>query len=123
VRRAGLPYGFTITVWSTAQATIASDGPPKVGFIGLFALAAVTAHWLLRATMAGDASQERGDSPVATGWLIQVAAVAVPVGTMALAAKVLPSALAWPMAGAVTVVGYLGVMGLGSALARPRVER
>ena len=55
----------------------------------------------------------------ATGLPIQVAAVAVPVGTMAVAAHLLPTWVSWPLAGAVTVIGYLGVMGIGSALGPP----
>ena len=93
-----------------------------MGYIGLFGLAAVTAHWLLRAATAGDPSPEDdGGVGGPAGLPIQVAAVAVPVGTMAVAAHLLPRVVSWPLAGAVTVVGYLGVMGIGSALG-PRAD-
>jgi hypothetical protein len=119
LRNAGLPYGYTITVWSTAQATIAAHGTPSVGFIALFALGAITAYWALRVATSGATaeSDEHPAAPVALhGWLIQATAVGVPVGAMALLAKALPSGLCWPLAGVVTVAGYLGVMGLGLAL-------
>jgi hypothetical protein len=120
VRNAGLPYGYTLTVWSTAQTTIAAHGIPPVGDIALFALGAVTAYWLLRAATAetprdGDGAPAGGHVAL-RGWLIQAAAVGVPVGAMAALARVLPEAVCWPLAGLVTVLGYLGVMGLGYAL-------
>lgn len=121
VRGAGLPYGYTITVWSTAQTVIAAHGTPPVGFIALFAAGAVTAYWLLRAatsgTIGGVSVLSTGGHAALRGWVIQACAVAGPVGAMALLSRLLPSTLCWPLAGVATVVGYLGVTGLGHALA------
>jgi hypothetical protein len=102
-------------VWSTAQATIAAHGPPPVGFITLFAVSAVTVYWVLRAVTVGASPESEASVPGPGGWLVQAAAVAVPVGTMAVTARLLPSGVCWPIAGAVTVLGYLGVMGIGAA--------
>jgi hypothetical protein len=121
VRHAGLPYGYTLTVWSTAQATIAAHGTPAVGLIALFAVGAVTAYRLLRAATSGVATDEKGPPPGShpglRGWLIQAAAVAGPVALMAVAAPLLPVGVCWPLAGIATVLGYIGVMGLGHTLA------
>ncbi len=59
----------------------------------------------------------RHRSPALRGWLVQAAAVATPVAAAAVLAEALPSAVCWPLAGIVTVLGYLGVMGLSHALA------
>jgi hypothetical protein len=120
-RTVGLPYGYTITVWSTAQTTIAAHGTPRVWEIGLFALGAVTAYWAARAWATGAAADRDGTRATAhaplAGWLVQVAAVATPVAAAAVLGELLPSAVCWPLAGIVTVAGYLGVMGLSHALA------
>ena len=120
-RTVGLPYGYTITVWSTAQTTIAEHGTPRVWEIALYALGAVTAYWAARAWAAGTATERDGTHatahPALRGWLVQAAAVATPVAVAAVLAPALPSAVCWPLAGIVTVLGYLGVMGLSHALA------
>jgi len=120
-RTVGLPYGYTITVWSTAQTTIAAHGTPRVWQIALFALGAVTAYWAARAWATGTATDRDGTRSTAhaplAGWLVQVAAVATPVAMAAVLAEVLPGAVCWPLAGIATVAGYLGVMGLSHAQA------
>jgi hypothetical protein len=48
---------------------------------------------------------------------VQAVAIGTPVAAAAVLAHALPSAVCWPLAGLVTVLGYLGVMGLSHALA------
>jgi hypothetical protein len=115
VRNAGLPYGYTLTVWSTAQTTIAAHGTPPVGDIALFGFGAVTTYWLLRVATAGTPSGDEGTPAgghvALRGWVLQCIAVGLPVGATALVARVLPQTVCWPLAGIVTVLGYLGVRG------------
>ena len=90
-RTVGLPYGYTITVWSTAQTTIAEHGTPRVWEIALYALGAVTAYWAARAWAAGTATERDGTHatahPALRGWLVQAAAVATPVAAAAVLAR------------------------------------
>src|SRR4051812_22150437 len=120
-RTVGLPYGYTLTVWSTAQTTIAEHGTPRVWEIALYALGAVTAYWVARAWATGTVPERDGTHatayPALRGGVVQAVAIGTPVAAAAVLAQALPSAVCWPLAGLVTVLGYLGVMGLSHALA------
>ena len=117
---AGLPYGYTVTMWSSGQVLIHFHGTPSLGLVALFAAGALLGYGLLQlATGPPDAASDLqlGASP---NWLrggaIQALAVAATLVTVAMAGWLLPPALSWISGGMATVLGYLGVTGVEYAL-------
>jgi hypothetical protein len=120
VRSAGLPYGYTVTMWSSGQVLIHFHGTPNLGLVALFAGGALLGYGILQlATQSpGEAPElHLGGSPT---WLrggpIQALAVATTLVTVAAAGWLLSPALSWILGGMATVLGYLGVTGIEYAL-------
>ncbi len=119
-RTAGLPYGFTVTVWSSGQVLIHFHGVPGLGLISLFAAGAVAGYGSLRlvigsASPTTDSQFGAGTAPL-RAIAIQAAAVALSVGVVGLGGWHLPPGLCWPLGGAASVIVYLGVTGVECAL-------
>lgn len=120
VQAAGLPYGYTVTMWSSGQVLIHFHGTPSLALVAVFAGGALAAYAVMQAAArAGDPPDDvaLGSSG---GWVrggaIQAAAVAVTLIAVAAAGALLPAAVAWAFGGMATVLGYLGVVGLELAL-------
>jgi len=123
VQGAGLPYGYTVTTWSSGQVLIHFHGTPGLALVGLFAAGALAGYAILQG------AAHRGDPPEGValgasggrvrGGAIQAAAVAVTLVAVAAAGALLPAAVSWALGGMATVVGYLGVLGLELALQAP----
>jgi hypothetical protein len=117
---AALPYGYTVTMWSSGQVLIHFHGTPGLGLVGLFAGGALLGFAILRAVLAErDAQPSRsltGGPYLLRGGGIQAVAVAATLVTVAAAGWLLSPALSWLAGGMATVVGYLGVTGLEYAL-------
>ena len=116
---AGLPYGYSVMLWSTGAVTIGSRGKPSVGAVFLFAAGAATAYGLLRflsRATEGEADAQLTRSPhLFRAGALHVAAIAAAIGSAALIAKI-PSVVAWPLASLAGTLLYLGVSSLEIAL-------
>jgi hypothetical protein len=122
-RGAALPYGYTVTMWSSGQVLIHFHGVPNLGLVWLFAAGALGAFGLVqlvsRTAGASDGVQlASGPSWVRAG-AIQAAGVAASLGLVTAAGALLPTALSWLAGGMATVIGYLGIAGLEHALQAP----
>jgi len=120
VNAAGLPYGYTVTMWSSGQLLIHFKGAPGVGFVGLFATGALIGYSVLRLVTRSTSDTMEVGLGASPGWLrpgaTQALAVAATLGTVAAAGWLLCPALSWIVGGMATVLGYLGVMGFEYAL-------
>jgi hypothetical protein len=117
---AGLPYGFTITVFSSGQGLVHFHGPPAVGLLFLFATGAAAAYGMLKLLSrraAAPVGLQLGASPhpVRAG-VIHVAAINLAIGSAMIAGLLLPAAAAWPLAALFATLIYLSVVGLEMAL-------
>jgi hypothetical protein len=117
--RAGIPYGYTVTLWTSGQVLIGLRGTPRGTFLPAFAGGAALGYVAL-ALMFG-ARQETATNIESLGTgrrlailLAQVGAIAAAVGAVALVGEA-PAAIAWPAGGFVATTLYLG--GSAGALA------
>ncbi|MGI9184006.1 MAG: hypothetical protein ACR2GZ_03435 [Solirubrobacteraceae bacterium] len=113
MRRSAIPYGYTLTIWTSGAAIERSHGTPTVGDTFLFLIGAVAGFALL-----GSLSQIEDDPPlkpkpgdlIRTG-LIQILAVGLALGAAALVA-LLHSFAVWPLGGYAATVIYLAVVAM-----------
>jgi len=116
---AGLPYGYTIAVWSSATSVLRSHGTPSVGLIFLFAAGAAAAYGMLRvlADNARATSQvQLGKSPhTIRAGAIHLAAIGLAIGSAALWGLV-GSNVAWPLASFSATLVYVGTASIEAAL-------
>jgi hypothetical protein len=120
VQTAGLPYGYTVTMWSSGQVLIHFHGTPNLGLVALFAGGALLGFGILRIATADRDAASGGNLAAGPSWVrgggIQALAVAVTLAAVAAFGALLAPALSWAAGGVATVVGYLGVTGLEYAL-------
>jgi hypothetical protein len=115
-----VPYGYTITVFSSGQSVIRAHGSPQVPMLLLFALGAVIAYaglrWSVRGVPPRGAHLQLGESPslLRTGAL-QVVAIVVAI-LVADGAAQLPTALAWPGSSFTATLFYLAIVAYELAL-------
>jgi len=118
VRRSAIPYGYTLTVWTSGAAIERAHGTPSVGDTFLFLAGAVAGFAVLGllARVERDPSLEpqRGDL-IRTG-LIQVIAVGLALGAAALVALI-HSFTVWPLGGFAATLIYLAVAAFELAVA------
>jgi len=118
VRRSAIPYGYTLTVWTSGAAIERAHGTPNVGDTFLFLVGAVAGFAVLGllARVERDPSLEpqRGDL-IRTG-LIQVIAVGLALGAAALVALIRSFAV-WPLGGFAATLIYLAVAAFELAVA------
>jgi hypothetical protein len=117
--RAGIPYGYTVTLWTSGQVLIGLRGMPRGSFLPAFAGGAALGYVALALAFGADQETSTDSDSLATRWrlatlLAQVAAIAVAVGAVALVGEA-PAAVAWPAGGFVATTLYLG--GSASAVA------
>ena len=110
LRGVALPYGYTVTVWSSGQQLIHARGTPQVWAIFLFAAGAGAAFGTLR-TLTPDAvdaaEQPLGARPhFLRATVIQLAAIAAAIGAAGLVGLI-PSPIAWPLGGFAATGLYL----------------
>ena len=120
-----LPYGYTITLWSTGAMVMSKHGPPKPGSVFLFAAGAIAGFavmaLLLARASASDPVEPTSSDLLATG-MTHVAAVGAAVGAAALIAH-LASGVVWPLASFVATTAYLVLASLQLAIARRQGRR
>jgi hypothetical protein len=120
---AALPYGYTVTMWSSGQVLIHYHGVPSLGLVWLFAAGALAAFGLVQ--LASRSAGAGADLTLAGGpsWpragTIQALGVATSLGIVTAAGSLLPAGLSWAAGGMATVLGYLGVVGVEHALQVP----
>lgn len=118
LRVVALPYGYTITVWSSGQELIHHRGMPPVWDVFLFAAGAVAGFAALRVVVGGadeDPAPPRGAAPSARALVIQVAAIGAALGAATLIGLI-DSGVAWPLGGFAATALYLAVIALEPAL-------
>jgi hypothetical protein len=119
VQTVALPYGYTVTVWSSGQELIHRMGTPRAWEVFLFAAGAVVGFASLRA-LTRDSS---GGAPPQLGStlhgvravLIQIIAIGAAIGSATLIGLV-ASTVAWPLGGFAATALYLAVVALEPAL-------
>jgi hypothetical protein len=121
LRGSALPYGYTLTVWTSGMMLTRERGTPSVGHVFLFALGAVGAFALLGAIV----RVARGnpfDPPLGalrlTG-MIHVLAVGAALGLATLIALI-HSGVAWPLGAFVATTTYLSLAAVELILASGR---
>ncbi len=124
VRRSAIPYGYTLTIWTSGAAVERSHGTPTVGDTFLFlggAIAGFAALGLLvQIERQSPLDPQRGDL-IRTG-LTQLIAVGTALGAVSLVALIHSFAV-WPMAGFATTVIYLAVAAVELAMTARTVHR
>lgn len=117
VRRSAIPYGYTVTVWTSGAAIERSHGTPTVGDTFLFLVGAVAGFAVLGllAEVRRDPplEPERGDL-IRTG-VIQVLAVGLALGAATLVA-LMRSFAVWPVGAFAATLVYLAVAGIELAV-------
>jgi hypothetical protein len=122
---AGLPYGYTLTVWASGQVMIDGHGKPGVASALAVVLGAAAAFGALKFGVRGadpdtSASQLAADPHVVRTGVIHVTTIAAAFGAVALIALI-PTAVVWPL-GALAATGiYLA--GTGFALGLRELEQ
>ena len=114
-----LPYGYTVTVWSSGQELIHVRGVPPVWEVFLFATGAVSAYAVLRGVTpapAGEAAPQIGSTPSGGRALaIQIVAIGSAIGAVTLLA-LMDSWITWPLGGFAATALYLAVASIEPAL-------
>ncbi len=117
---AGLPYGFTITVFASGQGLVHFHGPPDVALLFLFAAGAAAAYGLLKLVSrraVAPLGRPLGASPrpLRAGF-IHVIAINLAIGSAMLAGDLLPAVAAWPLAALFATLIYLSLIGVEMTL-------
>jgi hypothetical protein len=113
-----LPYGYTITIWSTGAVLTGKHGSPGVGFVFLFAVGAIAGFAAVALIGAMSRSEPLEPAPrdlLVTG-VTHVAAVGASIGATALIAD-MRNRVAWPLAAFAATAIYLAVASLELQLA------
>jgi divalent metal cation (Fe/Co/Zn/Cd) transporter len=121
---AGLPYGYTLTIWASGQVMIDSHGKPGVVSALGVVLGAAAAFGALKFSARAvapetSASQLAADSHLVRTGAIHVTTIAAAVGAVALIALI-PTAIVWAL-GAATATGVY-LLGTGFALGLRELE-
>jgi len=112
-----LPYGYTLTVWSSGELLRRAHPPPGLTAIFLFILGAAAGYGALRVAV-GDAAEHRGGMGrhrIIRAGAVHLAAIAGAAGVAAALAAV-PGLLVWPLAPLGSTVTYLGTVALEQAI-------
>jgi hypothetical protein len=115
----GMPYGYTLTVWSAGAMVIASHGTPSVGDVLLLAGGAIAAYGtlqLLSRRAEEPTKRQLGASPrpIRAG-AIHISAIGLAIGAAALV-SLIGAWAAWPLAGFAATATYLLVLAVELAL-------
>jgi hypothetical protein len=120
---AGLPYGYTLTIWGSGQIAIVEYGTPTVAMVFGLVVGAAAAFGVLKLASHGvhstvSPSQLASDQHAIRTGVIHVATIAAAVGAAALVALI-GAWVVWPLAGFVATLVYF----VGTAAAMALHER
>lgn len=117
VQRSAIPYGYTLTIWTSGAAIERSHGTPTVGDTFLFLIGAVAGFAVLGllAQIEPDQPLEPKRSDLIRTGLIQVIAVGLALGAAALAALA-HSFVVWPLGAFAATLVYLALAALELAM-------
>jgi hypothetical protein len=117
LRGTALPYGYTLTVWTSGMMLTRERGLPAVGEVFLFMIGAVAgfASLGLVVRLTGSGPFEPSFDDLWLTGMIQLLAVGGAVGGATLVALI-PSGIAWPVGAFVATVAYLALATLELAL-------
>lgn len=121
VRYSAVPYGYTVTVWSSGMVLTHELGLPSVGEVFLFMVGAVTGFALmgLIVGLAGGVPFEPRYRAMRRTGALHFIAVGGALGGATLVALI-HSAVAWPLGAFVATATYLALATLELTLAEPR---
>ncbi len=111
LERAGLPYGYTITIWSSGQVLIDARGTPAAWLVPSYALGALCGFGALKLVSRGANPMHLHSvtGPAVPAWAVQFATIAAALGAVAAVARI-DSSLVWLAGGFVATFVYLGGM-------------
>lgn len=116
---AGLPYGYTVTIWSTGGLLVWSQGSPDPASVFLFAAGAAAAYGLLKVitrNASGDPRKQlTGDRHLLRAGAIHVVAIGLAIGAAALVALI-DTVLAWALGTFAATLVYLSATAVDMAL-------
>jgi hypothetical protein len=117
LRGTALPYGYTLTVWSSGMVLTRERGLPSVGEIFLFIAGAIAGFALLGliVRLSGSPPFEPSFSDLRRTGTIQVLAVGGALGGTTLVGLI-HSGIAWPFGAFVATTGYLALATLELSL-------
>jgi hypothetical protein len=118
LRSAAVPYGYTVTVWTSGMTLTRERGLPSVDEIFLFMLGAVAGFALLGviARLTDGMPFEASDSALRRTGMMQFVAVGAALGSATLIALI-HSGVAWPLGAFVATATYLSLATLELTLA------
>jgi hypothetical protein len=110
LRGAAVPYGYTVTVWTSGMMLSRHRGLPTTGDIFLFMAGAITAFGCLAAVvhLAGGVAFEPSRGALRRIGAAHFLAAGAALGSVALVALV-PSFVAWPLGAFAATCVYLSV--------------
>lgn len=111
LERAGVPYGYTITVWTSGQLLIGRRGTPHGWLLLAFAGGAVLAFAALSLLAPRGDGAPRSAPALGAVVAAQLCGIALALGVVALIAHA-PSGVAWPAGGFAATAAYLAGMAI-----------
>lgn len=121
LRGSALPYGYTVTVWTSGAMLTRHEGLPSTGQVFLFMLGAIAGYSLLAAVVKlgrGVPSDPPEGALRRTG-MLHFLAVGGALGAAALV-SLIHNGLAWPLGAFVATATYLVLATLELRIAQPR---
>jgi hypothetical protein len=113
--RGAVPYGYTVSLWSSGALVIHARGAPGVADVFLFASGALVSFLALGLVTRREADAEPSNGDLLAGGMLNVLAVGLAVGAVALIALI-PSAADWALASFAATTIYLCGFALQLAL-------
>lgn len=121
--RSALPYGYTVTIWTTGAVLNDERGKPAVGQVWLFLAGAIGAFALLglATTLRRRPPLEISEGVLLRTGMVHFSAVSAALGVACLLGLI-PSGVAWPLGAFGATATYLLGAGVEVLLARRRGE-
>ena len=110
LRASALPYGYTVTVWTSGMMLTRERGEPSVGDVFLFMGGAVTAFLVLAviARLAEGSQLEPAHDTLRRTGMLHFVAVGAALGAATLVALI-KSGVAWPLGAFTATATYLSL--------------
>lgn len=121
LRGSALPYGYTVTVWTSGAMLTRHEGLPSTGQVFLFMLGAIAGYVLLAAAveLGRGVPSDPPKGALRRSGMLHFLAIGGALGAAALV-SLLHSGLAWPLGAFVATATYLLVATLELTLTQRR---